>query len=361
MNADFPLHAYLLDLSLSFTYDFDFWGRNRNLFYAAIGKKRALQAEAANVQLIVTTALAQAYFAYVTNCKREKLYRELVVVRARLDKLDKLLVKKGLSSVLSPLLSEENVNEAKKQLLSVQEECAVDRHLINILAGRSPDTPIPLSQLPNLPTTLIIPNTLSLDLLARRPDLMAQIWRAKALAFKTGAAQADFYPDVNIMGLAGLQSTAWTKLFATTSATGLIRPAVSLPIFTAGAIRANVRSKKAEFDEAIADYNALLLRSTQEVLDNVAFAKSVYQQKVQQKTIVDSAKKRYQLTRLRARNGLDSQFNTDYLLEKVIEKELDDVLLLYNQYLASVKLIKALGGGYCQTLVPLKKLQDKVA
>ncbi len=353
-NPTFPLHAYVVDLSLSFTYDFDFWGKNHNLFYAALGKERALRAEAANVKLIVTTALTQAYFAYKTNGLREKLYEQLLFVRIRINELNHLMLHKGLYSALPPLRAEENVEEAKKLVAIIKEERQIDRHLINILVGRGPDTPISIDQpLADLPQKLTIPKTLSLNLLARRPDLMAQIWRAKALAHKAGAAQADFYPDVNIMGLAGLQSVAWAKLFETTSGTGVIRPAISLPIFTAGAIRANVRAKKSAFDAAIADYNKLVLQSTQEVLDVLAFASSVYQQKKEQVTIINAAEQRYKLTKLREKHGLDSQFDTYYLQEDVIQKKLTDIVLLYNQYVASVKLVKSLGGGYCQLIVPL--------
>lgn len=357
LNHRIPLNADLIDLSLSFNYEFDFWGQNRNLFYEAIGKERAQEAEAAEVELIATTALAQAYFAYKTNILRKQLYEQLVSVRRNIVKLQNLLLRKGLSSSLSPLLAAENLQEAKKLLSTINEEIAVDKHLINILAGRGADAPLLItSKLPPLPRTLSIPKTLSVDFLARRPDLMAQIWRVKALAYKTGAAMADYYPNVDIIGLIGLESTGWKKLFQASSFTTAIKPAIHLPIFTAGAIRATIRAAKAEFDAAIFAYNNLLLQSTQEVLDVLAFAKSIYQQKKEQFEIVNYAEKRYQLTRLRQQKGLDSQFDEYYLREEVIQKKLINVVLTYNQYLASVKLIKALGGGYCQVEIPLVKM-----
>lgn len=355
-NPKFPLSSYLSLLSLTFRYEFDFWGKYHHLFFAAIGQAKALEAESAEVVLITTTALAQAYFAYQTNCMRKTRYQQLVDVRTNLAKLNDLLLNKGLSSALSPFLAYERANEAQKLLVSINEEIEVDKHLINILAGRGPDTPITSTKpLAKLPKRLTIPQTLSVDLLARRPDLMAQIWRAKALADKTGAAMADYYPDINIIGLLGLESVKWQKLFNHSSGTGLLVPALSLPLYTAGAIGANINATKAQFDAAIADYNKLLLQSTQEVLDALVFAQSMYQQKQQQVAIVNDAKKRYELTALREKMGLDNQLDKYYLQEEVIEKELTDLLLLYNQYVASVKLTKALGGGYCQRIIPLVK------
>lgn len=273
-----------MDLSLSFTYEFDFWGKNRNLFYAALGEAKFQEAETAEVELITSTAIAQAYFAYKTNRVRKKLYTQLIEVRQKIAKLQNLLVKKGLSSKLPALETSEKLIESQKLLSSITNELAANKHLINTLAGRGPDNPLLInSTLSSLPKTLNIPQLLPLDFLARRPDLMAQIWRAKALAYKTGAAMAEYYPDINLVGLIGLESTSWRKFFDLSSGTAAIRPALQLPIFTAGAIRANIKATKAQFDAAIDAYNNLLLYSTQEVLDVLAFAEDIYQQKIEQK------------------------------------------------------------------------------
>ncbi|KTC87228.1 efflux transporter outer membrane subunit [Legionella brunensis] len=354
LNPKIPLNANLLDLSLAFTYDLDFWGQNHNLFYEAIGKEKAQEAEAAEVQLLITTAIAQAYFAYKVNLVKQQFYEQLVAVRNNISQLQNLLTNKGLANDLSSFSASESLLEAKKLLANIKEEIAVDKHLINILAGRNPEASIAAQKnLPALPKTLLIPTTLSLDLIARRPDLMAQIWRAKALAYKTSAAMADYYPNVNLVGLVGLESTHWDKLLRASSVTTAIRPAIHLPIFTAGAIKANIRATKAEFDAAIFAYNNLLLRSTQEILDVLDFSQRVYKQKNEQMEILKFTNKRYALVRLRQQQGLDSEFNIFSLQEELIEKKLTNLSLLYNQYLASIKLTKALGGGYCRANIPL--------
>ncbi|CAM3088185.1 outer membrane efflux lipoprotein [Legionella steigerwaltii] len=355
-NHRLPLNSTVLDLSLSFNFDFDFWGQNRNLFRAAIGEAKAQEAEAAEVELITSTAIAQAYFAYKTNLIRKKLYVQLIEVRKKIVKLEKLLVRKGLSSKLPALEASENLLEANKFLSSITAELSVDQHLLNTLAGRGPDNPLSISpSLPTLPKILKIPQIVPLDFLARRPDLIAQIWRAKALAYKTGAAMAEYYPNVNLIGLIGLESTGWRKFLDISSGTAALRPAIDLPIFTAGAIRANIKATKAQFDAAIDAYNNLLLYSTQEVLDVLAFAEDIYQQKKEQNQVVEYAKQRYELSYLRQKKGLDSLLDLYILQEEVIQKRLVDATLLYNQYLASIKLTKALGGGYYQNTVPLVK------
>lgn len=355
LNPRIPLSASLIDLSFSFSYEFDFWGKYTHLFYAALGEKRAAEAETAQAELIVTTGLAQAYFALKTNLQKQALYQELVDIQNKTFKLQNLLLENALFSNLSPLLSEENLFEAKKELLGIEAEIAANRHLINILAGVGPDEPLNIDDiLLPLSKKIALPENLSIDLLARRPDLMAQIWHTESLAHAVGAAIADFYPRVNLTGFAGLESVLYSLLFRSSSLTGGVEPCISLPIFTAGAIRANVQAKKADFDEAVFEYNNLILRSAQEVADLLALARAIFQQKEAQDTIVAKAFKRYRLTDLRKQNGLDSLFDTYAIQVELIQKRLENVDLVYGQYLATIKLIKALGGGYYSDCIPLQ-------
>lgn len=356
LNPTIPLNANLVDLTLSFTYEFDFWGKNRNLFHAALGERKAEEAEAAQVELITTTAVAQTFFALKTNLVRKKLYQMLYQIRKETFELQQLLMENALFSLLPPLLSQEDLLESQKLVIEIEAEVETNRHLLNVLMGVGPDAPVEVDeQLPPLPEQLQIPRTLSIDLLARRPDLMAQIWRVEALANQVGAAKADFYPNINLTGFLGLESIFYSILFQGHSKAMGLSPAIHLPIFTAGAIRANVRAKKALFDQAVESYNQLLLQSTQEVADLLVFARSLYSQKQDQEKIVENAKLRWDVTALRNEKGLDSFFEIYAKQEEWIYKELDNITLLYGQYAAAIKLTKALGGGYQSGYsIPLK-------
>jgi NodT family efflux transporter outer membrane factor (OMF) lipoprotein len=346
-NPDLNIHSNLIDLSIGFTYEFDFWGKYRNLFQAALGRQKTQEAELSQIQLITSTSIAQAYFALKTNKERRTLYERLYQVRKKKWELEKLLEQKSLLSRLDPIPTAENVLEAQKLLSAIEKEVAVDEHLLNILMGRGPDEPLDVSPIClDFTEKLKIPENISLNLMARRPDLMAQIWRLESLAHGVGAAKADFLPNINLAGLLGLETTIAHLLFKPQSVTTQLLPALNLPIFTAGAIRANVRAKKAAFENAIYDYNHLILQSVQEIADILAFSRSIFEQKTYQNSIVQDAKKLYDLSVLCLEKGLYDQLSVYTVQEKWIEKELDNVSLLYNQYLASIKLIKALGGGY---------------
>ncbi len=358
-NPKIPINANLVDLTLSFTYEFDFWGKNRHLFNAALGEMKAQEAESADVDLMTTTSLAQSYFALKTNQVRKNLYEELYEVRRQILNLQNLLQEKALLSKLQPLLSEENLLESEKLIIGIEEEIAIDKHLINILMGKGPDTPLELTADLLPPSDQIaLPEQLSLDLLARRPDLMAQIWRVEALAHEVGAAKADFYPNINLTAFLGLESVTYAKLLRNDSKTAGLQPAIHLPIFTAGAIRANIRAKKAQFDEAVFAYNDLLLKSASEVADLIVLLQSVLEKREDQQQIVNAAQSRCDLITLRQTSGLDNLLAQYAIQEELILKQLDDISLLYSQFLATIKLVKALGGGYLSEYnIPLRAEQ----
>lgn len=347
LNPKIALGNQQIDFSLSFSYEFDFWGKYRNLYNAAIGKQKAAIAEALQTELIISTALAQSFFALQTNLIRKKYYEKLLEIRKKYFDLQTKMLQNALYSKLIPLLSQEAVFQAEQWIYDITQEIAVNQHTINILAGRGPDTFLPLEEsLETLPQIMTVPSDVSMELLSRRPDLMAQIWMLDALAKEVGAAKADYFPNVNITALAGFQSGSWSKLFEWASKTVSAVPGLSLPVYTAGEIGANIDAKKALFNEAVYQYNDLILKSFQQVSDLLAMGKAVYGEKEKQVKIVANATTRYQLTLLLQGSGIDSALTSYQLEEAEILKKLEDVQLLYQQYVVSISLIKALGGGY---------------
>lgn len=251
LNPTIPVSADLLDLTLSFTYPFDFWFKYRNQYRAAIGQAKAAIAEAKEVELIVTTSVAQSYFALKANLLLERLYKNLIEVRLASLELQNLLFDKALLSILDPLAAEENLSRVRKELASVQDEIANNRHLVNTLVGVGPDEPFAIDD--NFPPLdkIVIPSNISIDLLARRPDLMAQIWKVEALAHEVGVAKADFLPEINLGAFVGVESLSFAQLMQGKSLQEGLKPAIHLPLFTAGGILANVKAKKAAFEEAV--------------------------------------------------------------------------------------------------------------
>lgn len=347
LNPDIKRNTNFIQLLLNFNYEVDIWGKHRNLYLAALGRERAELAEAKQVELVITAALAETYYALKTNLYRKRLFEALSTVRNKTYLLQKLLEKSALLSALPPSLAYERYEEANKNLAMIDQEIALNRHLINILCGKGPDEQLEIEDsLPHLPETMKLPSNLSLDLLARRPDVMAAIWRAEAKSHEVGAAIADFYPAINLRAFFGLDALGFNKLFQKSSLTAGAVPAFHLPIFTAGAIRANVDANKAEFQQAVFDYNRIMLDSVREVADLLASLESVFERLDNQSEILSRAVFRYNLTHLNFQKGLDNYLQVYAIEEEWIEKSLENALLMFDGYARTIELIKALGGGY---------------
>jgi NodT family efflux transporter outer membrane factor (OMF) lipoprotein len=336
-----------LDLSLYFNYEIDFFGRNRNLFKAALGKARAQSAEAKQATLILTTLIVQTYIELQTKLAKREVLKERLEERNALFELTTSRAEQGLDPVIPILVKEQNIYEVQQNILQLDKEILLDRHALSVLAGVGPDTdiaPKPMSAIFKGPVTL--PSDLSSDLLARRPDLTAQIWRIEAAAKEIGAAKADFYPRVNLMAFAQLESLNFNQLFNISSKQGGLVPAVHLPIFTGGKLKANLKEKLAAFNEATYRYNELLLNAAKEVVDQIAILSTTFDSLNFQIHSLETAQDQFTLEFSRYKNGVN-----DYLA--VLERE-DNLLsqryllLSYERdyLLAVLTMIKALGGGY---------------
>ena len=224
-----------IDLGLNFNWEVDFFGKNRKMFQAALGLARAERAEAKQATLMLTTLIAQTYVEIQTKMAQREVIQDRLDQRNMLFDLTTARNENGLDPETPVLQKEQSVYEVEESLITINKEIALDRHMLNVLVGIGPDeeiTPQPMNAMFERPFPL--PDNLSTDLLARRPDLAAQIWRVESAAKEIGAAKADFYPRVNLFAYAQLESLAFNQLLKTSSKQGGLAPAVHLPIFMGG-------------------------------------------------------------------------------------------------------------------------------
>jgi NodT family efflux transporter outer membrane factor (OMF) lipoprotein len=355
LNPRLPLHALLYDLKFNLNYELDIWGKNKELYKAALGDELSECAEQAQTILWVTTSVAQTFVAVKEYQQQKNLIAQLIAVLKEINELQDFLYEKALANKLITLAAEENYFDAEKLLWVVDQQLQISKHQLNVLVGRGPDDPLDLGEESPPPIrSLCIPCDITSDLLARRPDLMAKIWSAKALAHQVNAAITEYYPDVNLTAFLGLESVKGSLFFNLSSFTTGYRPAFHLPIFTAGAIKANVNTHIALFNETIFEYNQLLLTSAQEVTDNLEIAQSLFRQIADQQNLLKRLKERVELTDLLYQKALGDQLSNYYIKEEFIRQEIEELALTYDLYTALIQLIRSLGGGYQSLDVPLR-------
>jgi NodT family efflux transporter outer membrane factor (OMF) lipoprotein len=332
--------------TLDFSYEFDFWGRNHAAMRAALGEERAAEADAFAARLLLSVAIAQAYL------ELERDYAQLDVARSTLEqrmKLQDLTARRfaaGLDSRVELKQADSAVPETRGQIARLEEAISLTRNRIAALLGAGPDRGLAIARPATHPAPQGLPSRLPAELIGRRPDVIATRLRVEAAAADIDAARAAFYPNVSLTAFAGLQSLGLTDFLKAGSLVAGAGPAVTLPIFNGGRLRANLAGKQADYDAAVEQYNASLVEALHEVADQLASMRSLEVQRTEQKQALASAQEAYDLSVVRYREGLGNYLQvlsaeTAVLTQKSLAADLDA-----RGRVLSVNLIRALGGGY---------------
>ncbi len=339
-----------IHLSLNFEYEIDLFGKNRNQYRAAIGQARAQAAEMSQSLLMITTTLAESYINYGKNLMDLQISRDLMAARKLYLELTELRRDYGIDDEIV-------VNAAKARLLEVEEavviyemEATIRATQLKILMGLSPDDSTEI----HFPTLSFdrpfpLPEDIPLNLLARRPDLMAQIWKVESAAYLIKAAKSAFFPNVNLKAFVGLQSLHWNSLFSVDNFAGAINPAISLPLFTGGRLTAELNEQYALYDATVYDYNSLVLRAAKEVSDQIKILETKTEEARLESAAFNHILHISELTLARYENGVDDYLTVLNSQIDVMNEATKEVGIQNERYLSVLLLIKALGGGYGTT------------
>jgi len=334
-------------LALDFTYDIDFWGRNREALASSRAGVQAAQADKAAARLALAVAVARAYF------QLDVSYAFLDVTQANLEQQSSILeltkqrVAAGLENTARVKQSEGMVALVRASVEATQANIDSARNALAALVGAGPDRGLDL-QRPHLtaPTNIALPSALPVDLLGRRPDVAAARWRVEAAARGVAASEAAFYPNVNLVAFVGQQAVGLSKLFDASDTIVGGGPALSLPVFNRGQLRGALEAQQAQYDLAVGQYNQNLIDAIHDVADVMASWAATDKETAQGRIALESAQRSYELTRERYTAGLDNYLsvlsaeNQLFLAEGLLAE------LQSRRLTISTDLIRALGGGY---------------
>lgn len=334
------------DLGAQLKYDFDWWGKKRATLEAALDQAHAAEAQRSAAALALQYAVADTYYGWQADQARLQLADQALATQRRFSRIADLRVRQGVD------LPDE-AQKARAQLAAVQEMRAalegsakIRRASLASLLGVAPE------QLPDLQPRPLprvdegIPANAALDLIARRPDIAASRWQVEAALRQTDAARAEFFPDFSISAVAGLSSIDLGKLFTAGSRTFSLTPALHLPIFNGGALKANYGVSKAQLDAAIAQYDSTVLTAAREVATQALGAQQIAARRAAQRTRVDAQRQLLAKAQARAAQGVRDA-RESLAAEAQWLQQRDAAVQLQAQAVATdLALVKALGGGY---------------
>ncbi|WP_211461765.1 efflux transporter outer membrane subunit [Collimonas silvisoli] len=338
--------------TLNLSYEIDFWGKNRAALAAAASDLEAARADAAQARITLATSIAAAYAEFERLLSQHDTAQEALQVRIQtLDLFEQRRVN-GLEMLGSVKQVLARKASAEADLLSLDESIDLQRNKIAALIGAGPDRGLRLQRPAlDLSKPFSLPQQLPVNLLGRRPDVVAARLRAEAAAKQIKVAKAQFYPNVNLTAYLGLQSLGLGMLTKAGSDIGSIGPAISLPIFEGGRLRGQYRQASGSYDEAVANYDGAVTQALQDVADVAVSEKALSGRLAKVQEATDAAEAAFQIAQNRYQGGLATYLDVLNAQDTFLTNQRDLSTLRSRMFSLDVELVRALGGGYRQAAI----------
>ena len=329
------------------SYDLDIWGKNHEALRSAISERKAAEAEEQQARLVLSTSVAHAYVHLALLYALRDVAQNEVASRKSIGSLTQARVQTGLDNEVESRTIDVTIDATQTDVSELDGRIATTRYQLAALLGKGPDRGLQITQ----PVLLAapdssLPDSLPADLLARRPDIVAAHWRIDAADHDVKVAKADFFPDINLAAAVGYDAFGFGRLFNSSSRSVQAGPAIHLPLFDGGALRAQLKDRYAGYDAAISDYNQTLIGALNDVATQVATIHAVEQQQVTAQSAYDASRRAYDLEIIRYKAGLDPQLQVLSADVARLEQSQRVATLRMQRLDAQVALIQALGGGY---------------
>ncbi|MBI4664814.1 MAG: efflux transporter outer membrane subunit [Nitrospinae bacterium] len=338
----------LTQASLAFSYELDIWGLHASIIKSALGEAAAVKAETYMARLLLSFAVAQAYFDLSWFRERLELMGILLANSESLERLAAKRVEGGLDSITSLQKARLDLELMRSSVAGAKRDAGMAANKLAALMGRGPDYAMSseTAKSRDFASPAALPDNLMTDILARRPDIIAAKLRVVTAGYRVDAARALFYPNVNIRALVGLQSVDIEKLFNADSHMYNFGPAIHLPLFDGGRLSANLESRGVEWDMAVEKYNLTVINAVKETADSVISVDGAAKRLESGKMALEAAQAGYEAIRKRREAGLDDAMAEINASGMMIVQRLELATARRENLTARVLLIKSLGGGY---------------
>ena len=324
----------------------DWFGRIRREAEAARANLAASRDDYETVKLALQSEIAADYFTLrALDSEYDLLQRSAETFRRSLL-LTMNRRRGGIASDLDVAQAETQLRTVEADLPPLKLQRSRLLHALAALTGQAAPgfelvaTPPASNALPQIPVSL--PS----ELLERRPDIAASERRMAESNARVGVAQSAFYPRLRFNGLAGLQSVDAGSWFDWPSHFWSLGPTVELPLFTGGRNRAQLEFARAAYTENVANYRQTVLAAFQEVEDQLAAQGLLAAQMEAELAALKAAQRTLEIADNRYKAGLVTYLEVATAQSAALNLERTVVQLRGEKLVASVSLIKALGGGW---------------
>ena len=329
----------------------DFWGRVRRTVEAARETAQADAADTANIDLSLHAEMASDYFQLRGLDAQAKLLTETVSdLEGQLD-LTRRRLAGGVATQADVAQAQTQLETVSAQLVDIGVARAQFEHAIGTIANVDlstfsiPPSPLDLA-LPKVPVG--VPS----QLLERRPDIAAAERLTAAANAQIGVAISAFYPNINLGGAGGFESTnPGTWIQGPSSLWSLGGQAVEL-LFDAGQRRALTDQARHNYEAQAAAYRNTVFLAFNDVEDQLSGLRILEQESSAEQRAVASAQQSFDLSNQRYKGGVTSYLEVLTAEATLLSNQRAAIDIQTRQFVSSVGLVRSLGGGWDTNQLP---------
>jgi NodT family efflux transporter outer membrane factor (OMF) lipoprotein len=332
-------------------WELDVWGRVRRSVESNVAGAQASAADVESARLSAQAQLALSYFQLRQLDTERRLLDETVEALGRSLQLTQNRYTAGVAAKVDVIQAQTQLKTTRAQAIDLGVQRAQLEHAIALLVGKAPSAlSIPPGMLGALPPPA--PVGLPSTLLERRPDVAAAERRVAAANAQIGVAKAAYFPHLTLSATGGYQSTTLADWFTAPSRFWSFGPALAATLFDAGLRKSQTEQAIANYDATVATYRQTVLTGFQEVEDNVAALRILEEEAAVQREALEAARQSLELTLNQYKAGTVSYLNVVTAQTTALANERSAVDILGRRLVASVLLVRALGGGWSAGPLP---------
>jgi multidrug efflux system outer membrane protein len=342
--------GWSFDAPLDLTYELDLWGRVRRQYETTVQQAAAEAAAMQNVLLGLQAELAQNYFRLRALDGELSTLRDAVGLRKEFVDVVRGQVKAGAGSELTLAQAETEYASAQTDVATLASQRDQLENAIAILCGADPSRFTIEARGGGLSSPPSIPAGVPTDVLERRPDISQAERLLAAANAQLGIARRAMFPSIKLIASGGFLSSEVPNLFNTESSKWNLGPSVSFPLLSGGKNKANLERARAQYDEALALYRQSILTALGDVENQLTALSHLSEQSAAQSRVLTSAERAATVAKVQFDQGAGAYLNVIDAGRTSLAARRGVHQVAGQRHIATVALIKALGGGWHQSL-----------
>lgn len=336
----------LFSTSLTASYMLDFWGKNRATLAAAEENATASRFNREVVTLTTVVTVANTYFQVLAAQDELRVTRQNLAAAERILTLIKTQFNAGTASQLDLSQQEALVATQRAAIPPLEVTLRQNVAALALLVGRAPaDFTVHGGSTKQIAVPRVTPGLPS-ELLYQRPDIRQAEAQLAASNFSVEAARAAFFPQIQLTGTTGLQSTALASLFTPGAWFYTLTGDLTQPLFDGFLLESQLKQAKGVQLQDLQAYRKAVLSAFSDVEKALIALQQFTLEERLQVQVVTSSRKAFEVAETQLRGGTVNLITVLQTEQTLFTAENTLVQVRLSKLMAASSLFQALGGGW---------------